>query len=233
MIKQLQFGKKKVFLHLPENAGENTPIVYLPEMKGDILNTLLTMDDDHIFDKMALAVVCVSNWFDDLTPWPAPPAFGKVGFQGKFDAFFDHVVNTVMPTIESRYPVAATPESRAVAGYSLGGLASVLFFLQSDKFAHLASMSGSFWYPNLFEHVNRLIDSKSTCTAYFSLGDAEQSPHGIFSAVNQNHADMAGVFTQKFGEENVFFEWNTGDHTTDVPQRIYKGLCHLAQQLTQ
>ena len=233
MIKQLQFGKKKVFLYLPEGADENTPIVYLPEMKGDILNTLLDMDSEHIFDRMALAVVCVSNWFDDLTPWPAPPAFGKVGFNGKFDTFFDHVVNTVMPTVESRYPVASTPELRAVAGYSLGGLASVLFYLQSDKFGHLASMSGSFWYPNLFDHVDKLIGTKTSCTAYFSLGDAEQSPHGIFSAVNQNHKDMTEKFAAQFGEDNVFFEWNTGDHGTDVPQRIYKGLCHLAKRLTQ
>ena len=58
---------------------------------------LLQMADEHDFAGMAreveaihrqtaqpflLAAVQVENWNDDLSPWPAPPVWGKQGFGG-------------------------------------------------------------------------------------------------------------------------------------------------------
>ncbi|MCO7110735.1 hypothetical protein NIA69_18635 [Gemmiger formicilis] len=59
---------------------------------------LLQMADDHDLAGMAreveairqqtaqpflLAAVQVENWNDDLSPWPAPPVWGKQGFGGE------------------------------------------------------------------------------------------------------------------------------------------------------
>jgi len=234
MIKQLQFGKKRVNLYLPDDASDKLPVIWLLDMNKDALKALLDMDTEGRLAGIAIAQVCVSNWNDDLTPWKAPVVFGKGEFGGRFDEFSNYVINEVMPLVERKYPVLADAQNRAVAGYSLGGLASLMFFLNTDLFGSLASMSGSLWYPDLFEYVDTKIGSKTGCFSYFSLGDTEQTPmKEQFSHVNADHEKMVKIFGDHFGSENTFFEWNTGDHGTDVLTRMYKGLSYLAAYLTK
>jgi len=82
--------------------------------------------------------------------------------------------------------------------------------------------------------VDTKIGSKTGCFSYFSLGDTEQTPmKEQFSHVNADHEKMVKIFGDHFGSENTFFEWNTGDHGTDVLTRMYKGLSYLAAYLTK
>ena len=63
-----------------------------------------------------LAAVQVKNWNDDLSPWPAPPVWGKQGFVGRAE-------NT-LAWLEQAVPEYSIKEDCKVilGGYSLAGL---------------------------------------------------------------------------------------------------------------
>ena len=53
-----------------------------------------------------LAAVQVENWNDDLSPWPAPPVWGKQGFGGRAGDTLAWLAQAV-PSIRRQYSIKA------------------------------------------------------------------------------------------------------------------------------
>lgn len=69
------------------------------------------------------------------------PNGGMSGYRGEVEKM---IVDELIPLIDKNYPTLASPESRAVAGFSMGGAGGVrLSALHPDLFAAAASMGGS------------------------------------------------------------------------------------------
>lgn len=80
--------------------------------------------------------------FDEYTHVPDVIDGMQVG--GRADEYADFLVDGIKPFVESRYPVASTPESIGIMGSSLGGLVSLYIGLHhADDFGHVGSMSGT------------------------------------------------------------------------------------------
>lgn len=96
---------------------------------------LLQMANEHDFAGMAreveaihrqtaqpflLAAVQVENWNDDLSPWPAPPVWGKQGFGGRAGDTLAWLEQAV-PRIRRQYSIKEDGKA-ILGGYSLAGL---------------------------------------------------------------------------------------------------------------
>ena len=71
----------------------------------------------HLF---LLAAVQVENWNDDLSPWPAPPVWGKQGFGGRAEDTLAWLEQAV-PGISQQYSIKEDCKV-ILGGYSLAGL---------------------------------------------------------------------------------------------------------------
>ena len=67
-----------------------------------------------------LAAVQAENWNDDLSPWPAPPVWGKQGFGGRAGDTLAWLAQAV-PSIRRQYSIKEDCKV-VLGGYSLAGL---------------------------------------------------------------------------------------------------------------
>ena len=166
-----------------------------------------------------LAAFKVDNWNDDLSPWPAPPAFGDEPFGGHAPRTLGWVERTLLPALDApRYG------ETLVAGYSLAGLFALYAARASDAFAGAAGVSPSVWLPGWLDFA--AAHPTRAKRVYLSLGDKEaRTRNPMMRAVADNlqatHRILLdqGVLTT--------LEWNPGNHFREPEARMAKGVAWL------
>ena len=162
------------------------------------------------------------DWNDDLSPWPAPKAFRDGNdFAGGADAYLKELTEKIVPAVEAK--LGFTPHSRAIAGYSLAGLFALYALYRTDIFSRAASMSGSLWYDGFLDFMEQSSPMRLPEEVYFSLGDRESRIKNRRLASVEECTVKAYHLMQSLGT-NTLFEWNTGNHYVNAPERIAKGL---------
>ena len=146
--------------------GERPDVFYLPGSaeEGQTVFALLPQPRP--------ALVCIDgiDWDRELSPWPAPRAFkGGNDFGGGAAAFLEVLEKQLVPAAEQE--LGFTPESRGLAGYSLGGLFTLWAMGQTETFQRFASMSGSAWYDDFLDYFTRHLPQKAPLKVSISLGD--------------------------------------------------------------
>ena len=69
--------------------------------------------------------------------------------------FMDMFVNELVPWVDSQYRTMPEAENRAVAGVSLGGLASLLFTIQHpDIFGNCGAFSSAIWFGDIIDQYD-------------------------------------------------------------------------------
>lgn len=167
-----------------------------------------------------ILAVPVANWNRDLTPWSAPPVFGKEGFGDGAAATLDRILKVTIPSLEAAYPA----RRYFLAGYSLAGLFALWAGYQSATFAGVAAVSPSVWYPGWSDwaagHVIR------TPRVYLSLGDREEKTRNpLMSQVGACIRRQEAMLKQH--GTDVTLEWNPGNHFVDPAMRTAKGIAWL------
>lgn len=62
-------------------------------------------------------------------------------------AYSDYIIKELVPYLSYRFPLAASPAHRVMAGYSLGGLSALdIVWNHPDQFGKAGVFSGSFWW---------------------------------------------------------------------------------------
>lgn len=84
-----------------------------------------------------LLAIKVDSWNHDLSPWPAPAAFGKDDFGDGAGELLTEILKHCQDESNLYY----------LGGYSLAALFSLWAAYQTDKFAGLAAASPSMWFP--------------------------------------------------------------------------------------
>ncbi len=165
-----------------------------------------------------LVPVRVDNWNDDLSPWEAPPVFGREGFGGGAARTLARIEEITCDR-SCRY---------IIGGYSLAGLFAIWAAYQTDVFAAVAAASPSVWFPGFAQYAaDNVIRTKKV---YLSLGDAEEkTKNPVVSTVGDNiraihsHLLDSGI--------KCTLEWNAGDHFKEVRQRTAKAFAWAASDL--
>ena len=169
-----------------------------------------------------LAAFAVENWDDELSPWPAPAAFGDGEFGGAAQDTLEYALGELIPAVEARCP-AREAQRWLLGGYSLAGLFALWASARTDRFSGVAAVSPSVWYPGWLDFARR--NPTRAGRVYLSLGDREEKARNpvmarVGDAVREQYALLKG------GPACVL-EWNPGNHFADPEGRTAKGFAWL------
>ena len=190
---------------------------------------LIQMVDDHDMEGMnselaairestgadfLMRVFPVKSWNEDLSPWQAPPVFGREGFGAGAQSTLEEVLKTCTDPDKVYY----------IGGYSLAGLFALWSAYQTDVFSGVAAASPSVWFPKFLDYMK---SRRPLCDkVYLSLGDREAKTR------NQVMATVAERIWQAhellLGQNiNCTLEWNEGNHFRDADLRTAKAFSWL------
>ncbi len=172
-----------------------------------------------------IAAVPVSDWNHDLAPWPAPPVFGKQAFGDGAEETLRGLLEDVIPELDKKYP--AKDRRYYLCGYSLAGFFSLWAASKTDRFAAVAAVSPSVWYPGWLDYAAE--NPMKTPRIYLSLGDKEEKTKNpvmakVGEAIREQHRILENT-----GVETCL-EWNPGNHFKDFDKRMARGLAWILKE---
>ncbi len=164
--------------------------------------------------EFCLTAVVVDDWFCDLSPWKAPAAFGNNSFGDGADRTLLYIKGLCTDTCKRYY----------LAGYSLSGLFALWAAYQTDIFKGVAGASPSMWFPGFNTYMK---EHDIRCdSVYLSLGDREKKTKNKIMATVDDCIRNAYDLLKSNGTD-CFFEYNRGNHFTDVDKRCARAFAWL------
>ena len=167
----------------------------------------------------ALAAFEVTDWNRDLSPWAAPPVFGKVPFGGGAEETLRLLTDRLLPELRSRLALGEDTKL-CIGGYSLAGLFALWAATRTDLFSGVAAASPSVWFPGWIEYVKT--HPIRAGKVYLSLGDREErAKTPLMAAVGDCIREQYALLR---ADHTVTLEWNPGNHFVDSDLRCAKGI---------
>lgn len=161
----------------------------------------------------------VDAWNDDLSPWDAPPVFGKNPFGHGATDTLDWLLTRLIPAIRAQGRVAADVPLM-LGGYSLSGLFSLWSATRTDAFSAIAAMSPSVWFPGWNAYAQA--HPPRTRAVYLSLGDREErSRNPLLRTVGDAICTEEARLTARGISHTLC--WNAGNHFQDAEKRCADG----------
>ncbi len=226
---------------------------------------LLQMVDDHDLDLMeqevahirrltgennfCLKALKVKNWFDDLSPWKAPPVFGNEPFGDGAERMLAYLLGEVLSAETGKkafVPAGAEMAAGAgkeapvsagawgaesprifIGGYSLAGLFALWAGYQTDRFDGVAAASPSVWFPHFTGYMRE--HTLHAEAVYLSLGDREErTGNPVMAKVGDAIRESAEILDAA-GTDCVL-EWNQGNHFKEPDLRTAKAFAWLMRR---
>ena len=162
----------------------------------------------------SLVAFMINDWNQELTPWAAPPVFGKVPFGSGAKDTLTFITSQLLPVVQEKTAHVI------LGGYSLAGLYALWASYQTDRFEGIVAASPSVWFPKWIEYAK---DNKPLATSiYLSLGDKEEKTKNqvmaqVGKAIRRQNELLRGQ------NVNTILEWNPGNHFIDSEKRTAKG----------
>ena len=156
----------------------------------------------------------INDWNQELTPWAAPPVFGKVPFGSGAKDTLTFITSQLLPVVQEKTAHVI------LGGYSLAGLYALWASYQTDRFEGIVAASPSVWFPKWIEYAK---DNKPLAKSiYLSLGDKEEKTKNqvmaqVGNAIRRQNELLRGQ------NVNTILEWNPGNHFIDSEKRTAKG----------
>ena len=173
----------------------------------------------------ALAAFAVKDWNRELSPWEAPPVFGKVPFGGGAEDTL-RFVERLLPVLRARLALGDDVPV-CLGGYSLAGLFALWAATRTETFSGVAAASPSVWFPGWLDYVQA--HPIRADTIYLSLGDREErTKNPVMATVGQCIRALHGLLQ---AEHTVTLEWNRGNHFQDSEKRTARAFLWLAQSM--
>ena len=170
----------------------------------------------------SLVAFMINDWNQELTPWAAPPVFGKTPFGDGAEKTLEFITNRLLPEVQENIP------HLILGGYSLAGLFALWAGYQTDRFEGIAAASPSVWYPQWTDFAS---ENKSLAkSVYLSLGDREEKAKNpvmaqVGNAIRKQHELLMEQ------EVNTILEWNAGNHFIDSDKRTAKGFAWVMNNM--
>lgn len=166
----------------------------------------------------------VDNWFEDLSPWEAPPVFGKTGFGSGANATLDFLIAELIPALQERFGLG-NEIPVFIGGYSLAGLFALYAAYSTRRFAGCAAVSPSVWFPNWNEYASS--HEMGAPLVYLSLGDKEEkTKNRQMATVGMRIKEQKARLETEHGVVSCL-EWNEGNHFSVPWLRMAKGFAWL------
>ena len=168
--------------------------------------------------QFSLIAFKIEDWNSELSPWEAPPAFGKKSFGSGATDTLEFIESRLIPTVKEKYNLDNDIKF-ILGGYSLAGLFSLWSAYKSDTFSGIAAASPSVWFNGWEEFMNN--NTPLINIIYLSLGDTEEkTKNKVMSAVGDNIRKQEELL--KKDNINTILEWNKGGHFSNSDLRVAK-----------
>lgn len=175
-------------------------------------------------EPFALVAFEVGDWQRDLTPWTAPPAFGKVSFGDGAAQTLAFITGELLPALAAQGLSDERGMRCFLGGYSLAGLFVLWAGYNTTCFAGVAAASPSVWYQGWADYART--HQPTVEAIYLSLGDKEEQTRNariaqVGTCIRQQHELLVekGVRTT--------LEWNEGNHFQQSHSRTAKAFVWL------
>lgn len=166
-----------------------------------------------------MAVFEVRDWNKELSPWDAPPVFGREDFGHGAADTLSFIENDLLPALYGHYELKQDLPM-ILGGYSLAALFALWAVCQTDRFSAAAAASPSVWFQNWISYASS--HAVQTNHVYLSLGDREEKTR------NQQMAKVKDCIIETHAvlrkNTDCTLEWNEGNHFKDPDKRICKAL---------
>lgn len=164
---------------------------------------------------LALVAFEVPEWNDNLSPWEAPPAFGKRGFGNGAQQTLDLILNGILPELSTMLQPQPGHDV-TLGGYSLAALFSLWCSYHTDTFAAVAAASPSVWFPGWIDYAEG--HQPYSRAVYLSLGDREERTRNavvstVGSCIRRQHELLRAQGV------SCTLGWNAGSHFQDPDSR--------------
>ena len=207
-------------------STEDTPQVLFIQPVDEHDTALLDAEIEAMRDcalPFPLAAFEVKDWNRELSPWEAPPVFGKVPFGGMAEETLSFVLDRLLPELRAQL---GADGKLCIGGYSLAGLFALWAATRTDVFSGVAAASPSVWFPGWMDYVKE--KSVQAKAVYLSLGDREER------AKNPVMATVGDCIREQYAllqaDHIVTLEWNPGNHFQDSEKRTARAFCWIAEQ---
>ena len=167
-----------------------------------------------------LAAFKVKDWNTDLSPWEAPPAFGKEPFGGGAAETLAYVENELLPALTEDAPVI-------LGGYSLAGLFAMWAGTQTERFLGIAAASPSLWFPGWIEYAEK---AAYPGRIYLSLGNKEEKTRNQMMARVGDCIRRQQEILTAAGIENTLV-WEQGNHFREPDLRTARAFAWVLKGL--
>ena len=170
----------------------------------------------------SLVAFMIKDWSQELTPWTAPPVFGKVPFGSGAEKTLEFITSQLLPEVQENIP------HLILGGYSLAGLFALWAGYQTDLFEGIAAASPSVWYPQWIDFASE--NKPLAKSVYLSLGDKEEkAKNPVMAQVGNAIRKQHELLTEQ--EIKTILEWNAGNHFVDSDKRMAKGFAWAINNL--
>jgi len=206
MMQIFDFGNEKSDLILIQMVDRHS--IKMIDSEVDLIRQHSRQDDFRL-------VACqVEDWNRDLSPWEAPPVFGKEGFGGKAK----ETLRELRESVAERF----NGDNRIIlGGYSLAGLFALWAAYRMDFIEGVAAASPSVWFPGFLSMAEK--ETLKAKRVYLSLGDKEEkTKNPVMATVGDSIRKLHQIYQDTDGVETVL-EWNEGNHFREPELRMAKG----------
>lgn len=177
-----------------------------------------------------IVLIEADNWNDRLSPWYAPPVFGREGFGGKGPETLKWLQDEVILSVEG---TQWKENRRIIGGYSLAGLFSLWAFYETGLFEGAVSCSGSLWYPGWDKYMQGRNGPKGG-RVYLSLGDTEEkTKNQQMQKVGERTRRQLEILQADRNISMATLEWNPGGHFRDAEERLAKGILWMQEAMQE
>ncbi len=165
--------------------------------------------------EFSMITVKVDDWNRDLSPWEAPPVFGKEPFGGQASKTLEQALRLCADREKTYY----------IGGYSLAGLFAIWAAYQTDTFAGVAAASPSMWFPGFTDYMRE--GELHAERVYLSLGDKEaKTKNSMMRTVKDRIEDAESIIMEQGA--SCILEWNPGNHFKEPDLRTAKAFAWLS-----
>lgn len=173
-----------------------------------------------------LCRVEVSDWNAGLSPWQAPPAFGKENFAGKAACTLAQLKENILPRLQAQYGTLPV----CLAGYSLAGLFALWAATQTNLFSRIAAASPSVWFPGWIAFAEQ--HPLQAQALYLSLGDREDRSRIPMLREVKNCIIRQNELAGNQGISHIL-EWNEGTHFNHPDRRTARAIAWCLNEGTE
>lgn len=222
----IEIGGRNCILHVSDAPKS---ILLQPVDSHDLeeLSNEITYIQQNTSTGFVHIAVPISKWNAELTPWAAPPVFGKIPFGDGASITLSFLLTTVIPVVKKRYQLEETLPV-VFGGYSLAGLFALWCAYQPVPFSAIVAASPSAWYKDWLAYAAK--NNPTVQHVYLSLGDKEdKTKTKMMATIKQDILRQEEIFLQK--GVHCKMEWNAGNHFQDNGERIAKGFVWALRQI--